>query len=250
MIEQIFEWYNTSPLAPRGGASGEGSKLTQFLSTLAQSLVEIMIYGEEIEQRNGYPWLDELESAFAIVGQHFRSLALEDVAIQIGVDESLRSLADDMEKVETHRHAIGRESWSLFRNYVKESVYKARQIKEAYIDTTSLSRESIDDLQDAFRKCVRRLKDLDARSERMASEGRIEEVQTEANQIGKILLQVGYYSILKTEEFNAILREIGRALHLLVTERVRLDGGASLKRIVSRLHELNEQLANLASALD
>ena len=46
-------------------------------------------------------------------------------------------------------------------------------------------------------------------------------------------------------EFVARLREIGRGLHLIETERLFMDGDRSMQRIVNAVHEFSGEIENL-----
>lgn len=251
VIERIIEWYNRSPLAPRGGASEEETERSQFLSTLAQILVEVIAFGEELEARNVNPWLEELRFQLGDAGRRLRELAAEDVAVEMRLDDQLRGLGDSLERAESHRLALGRDSWAELERYIAEAVNEARQIKSRQIDSVPLSQDSVEHLGDVIRKNVRQLEDLDNRAERMANDGRMKELQSEASEIGFTLLRVSYFPLIgEPDAFAEKLRVIGKDLHLLETERLYMDGGASMRRILSQLHDYNERLKDLVSVED
>ena len=80
----------------------------------------------------------------------------------------------------------------------------------------------------------------------MADEGRIEEIQDEASKIGHRLLQLAYYRLDDVSEGLAEdLRPMARALHLLETERLYMDGGISMNKILMTLHDLGSDLQTL-----
>ena len=82
----------------------------------------------------------------------------------------------------------------------------------------------------------------------MAKDGRVEELQEEASRIGRQLLTVSHYRIpVQGDEFSNRLREIGSGLHLIETERLYLDGGRSMKRIVGCVQDLSNSLEALLS---
>ena len=82
----------------------------------------------------------------------------------------------------------------------------------------------------------------------MANDARMEQVQSEASEIGYALLRVSHYRLEgQPDGFNEELRAIGHDLHLLETARLYLDGGKSTQRILDRLHELSERLQALVS---
>ena len=82
----------------------------------------------------------------------------------------------------------------------------------------------------------------------MANDARMEQVQSEANEIGYALLRVSQYRLeAQPDGFEQELRVIGRDLHLLETERLYMDGGLSTQHILDRLHDLNGRLQVLIS---
>ena len=114
-----------------------------------------------------------------------------------------------------------------------------------------LSQDSVEHLGDVIRKNVRQLEDLDNRAERMANDGRMKELQSEASEIGFTLLRVSYFPLNgEPDAFAEKLRAISKGLHLLETERLYMDGGASMRRILSQLHDYSERLKDLVSVGD
>ena len=82
----------------------------------------------------------------------------------------------------------------------------------------------------------------------MANDGRVEELQEEASRIGRQLLAISHYRIPEQgDEFSDQLSEIGGGLHLIQTERLFMDGGQSMRRIVERVHDLSSRLQALLS---
>ena len=97
-----------------------------------------------------------------------------------------------------------------------------------------------------IQRSARELSDLDRRAQAMANDGRVEELQEEVSRIGRQILTVSHYRIPEQgDEFSDQLREIGGGLHLIETERLYLDGGQSMRRIVKGVHDLSNQLQAL-----
>jgi ATP-dependent DNA helicase RecG len=251
VIERIIEWSKSSPLAPSGDGSPEDAARSQFLSTLAGTLFEVIIFGDELDGRNVNPWLEELRFQLGSAGRTLRELAAEDVALEMNLDERLRELADSLDKTESHRLVMGGDSWSELEQYIADAVQNARELKGEHIDTVSLSEDSISQLQDLVRTNARQLDDLDQRAEQMASSANMEEVQNQASEIGYTLLRVSYYwHDDKPKGFAEKVRVIGKELHLLETERLYMDGGQSMQKILDKLHEINTRLQLLVTNLE
>ena len=243
VIERVGEWLAKNPLAP--ATDDEGSR---FLSSLAATLIEVLIYGGEFEKRNVNPWLDLVRTQLRTAGEELRRLASEDSAVKKGLEDRLRSIADKLDAAASHRLAMGGDSWKSLAGYVTSAVSEAAQLKAEHIDTVSLSAEAKQEIDDMIRRSARELSDLDRRAEAMANDGRIEELQEEASRIGRQLLAISHYPIPEQgDEFSDQLREIGGGLHLIETERLYMDGGQSMRRIVGRVHDFSSKLQALFS---
>jgi len=176
-------------------------------------------------------------------GEIIRELSSEAVALELGIGDHLRSIADLLDQVKSYRLALGRESWLGLKSLVNEAVARARALKIEQIDRLPLSSAAKEQLEEVTDKNVRRLADLSMRAEQMAKSGRIGEVQSSAGAIGNSLLRIGHYK--NPGQYKNDLLEIGRNLHLLETERIYLDGGASIRRVLDKLSSLNMQLQTL-----
>lgn len=242
VIERITEWLARSPLAQR--ATDESG--SQFLSSLAGTLIEVLIYGTEFEERSVNPWLDLVRTQLGGAGEELRHLAAEDGAVKRGLPDRLRSIADKLEAAASHRLVMGGESWKTLAGYIDDAVKEATALKAEHIDTVPLSAESQNEIKDLVRRSGRELSDLGGRAEAMANDGRVEELQEATSEIGRSLLIASHYQLSEQDAaFTAEIREVGRALHLLETERLYMDGGQSMRRIVERVHDLSSRLQAL-----
>ena len=243
VIDRVGEWLARNPLTP--ATDDEGSR---FLSSLAAPLIEVLIYGGEFEKRNVNPWLDLVRMQLGGAGEELRRLASEDRAVKDGLEERLRSIADKLDAAASHRLVMGGDSWRTLSGYVADAVSEAALLKAEHIDTAPLSADAVRDIDDTIQRSARELSDLDRRAQAMANDGRVEELQEEASRIGRQLLMVSYYQKSERDDnFARQLREIGSGLHLIETERLYLDGGQSMRRIVGCVHDLNDNLQILLS---
>lgn len=244
VIERIGEWLARNPLLPATDDEG-----TSFLSSLAATLIEVLIYGGELEERNVNPWLELVRMQLGGAGEELRRLASEDRAAKEGLEDRLRSIADKLDAAASHRLVMGGDSWRTLSGNVADAVTEASLLKAEHIDTAPLSAYADQDIDDTIQRSARELSDLDRRAEAMANDGRVEELQEEASRIGYQLLTVSHYRIPEQpEEFSDQLREIAGGLHLIETERLYMDGGKSMRRIVGRVQDLNINLQALLSA--
>lgn len=243
VIERVAEWLKLTPLAQSDSSS-------QFLSELAATLIEILIYGSELEQRNDNPWLDLVRTQLGAAGKELRHFAADDKAVEFRLDTQLRSIADKLDAAAAHHLLLGGNSWKTLAGYVADAVEQAARLKAALIDVVPFSAQSRKYIADLHRP-ARELADLDGRAKAIAENGRINELQEAASRIGHSLLVATHYLFADPESpFIAKIREIGRELHLLETERLYLDGGQSMHRIVGMVHDLNSRLQALLSESD
>lgn len=243
VIERVREWLARNPLAK--AADDEDSR---FLTSLAATLIEVLIYGSEFEERNVNPWLDLVRTQLGDSGGVLRSLASEDRAVKRGLEDRLRSIADKLDAAASHQLTLGGDSWRTLSGYVADAVNETALLKAEHIDTVPLSEDAKQDIHDTIYRSARELSDLDRRAQAIANAGRIEELQEEASRIGHQLLTVSYYHVPEqSDEFTDQLREIGGNLHLIETKRLYLDGGQSMRQIVKGVHDLSNQLDTLLS---
>lgn len=243
VIERVGEWLARNPLA-----RATDDEATRFLSSLAATLIEVLIYGGEFEERNVNPWLELVRMQLGGAGEELRRLASEDRAVKHGLEERLRSIANKLDAAASHRLVLGGDSWRTLSGYVADAVREAALLKADYIDTAALSADAKQDIDDTIQQSARELSDLDRRAQAMANDGRVEKLQEEASRIGRQLLTVSHYRIPdQADDFSDRLRQIASALHLIETERLYLDGGRSVGRIVGCVQDLNASLQALLS---
>ena len=244
VFECIAEWIKRNPLA----APDSDDTVSQFLSALAETLINVLIYGDELEERNVNPWLDLMRTQLGSAGEELRYLAAQDSAVEMGLDGKLCQIADNLEAAANHRLVLGGESWQALTSYVSDAVKEATVLKVRHIDTAPLSDDSRTNIADMIRQSARELSDLDRRAESIVDDGRVEELQEAASRIGHLLLIAGQYQLSEADRgYASELHALGRALHLLETERLYMDGGQSMTRIVQHVHDLNGRLQELMS---
>jgi hypothetical protein len=86
---------------------------------------------------------------------------------------------------------------------------------------------------------------------KMVEEGRIEEVQTEASDIGCTLLRLSYYNLSAIQEGLAErVHSIGRELHLVETMPLYMDGGRSMQAALERVNREQELLREVVTEVE
>lgn len=246
VIERISEWLKTSPVEP-----AEDDPKSRFLSSIAESLVTTLMLADQVEERNMNPWLDFLQSQLKAVAGELREFAAEDIAAEINLDTPLREIADKLDRAASHVHTMGGESWNTYTGHIADARTTAQAVMAAHIDPVPLSDSSRDQIRDLLRKAVRQLGDLDSRAGDMADDARMEELQDEASRIGSLLLRLSYYRLDDVAPgLAAALRPLANELNLIETERLYMDGGQSVSRILEKWHDLAERLEALISQKD
>jgi ATP-dependent DNA helicase RecG len=249
VVERIEEWSKGRPVAAPAVPTqpvvdrAEAAR-TEFLTELATVLIDVLVYGEELEKRHVNPWLNLLRTQLQSAGQQLRHLAAEQIASELNLEKPMLEIADLLDHFAAHRLALGSESWRTLTEFLTQAITKVRELKSEKIDRYQLSSESLREIRTLLSKFGRQLAELSRRADSMAEDGRIQDVMNEASQIGYNLLRLSYYQL---DGISDKLRPLARGLHLLETERLYIDGGASMRRILENLHSLARDIQTLLS---
>lgn len=168
----------------------------------------------------------------------------QEIAIEESISEELKEVASSLEEVASFRLTLG--CGQKLNEQIERAKEKLFTLKKAKIDSIQLSDDSKKQVREIIVMTSRKLGDLVDRSEQLAEAGKIEDLQTEASELGFQLLRVAQYNI---DDFgNGIkdkLTSIGRELHLVETMPLYMDGGKSLKAILDRIKENSSSLTKL-----
>lgn len=229
-------------------ASMEVDPKNQFLSDLAESLVSILMLSEQVERRNVKPWISQIQRQAKSIAVQLRDFAARDVAEGMNLVKPLRTIADLLDRAAARRHTLGSESWKTYTGYWVAARDGAKNVMAEQIYPVPLSVHSQEEIHGEVHKTRRALVDLDSRAKDMADDGRLQEVQDEASRIGALLLRRSYDRIDDiVPDPESALRPLTNELDLLETERLFMDGGQSMQRVLSKLHDLTERLRSLIS---
>ena len=242
VIEMITEYVKKNPLT----VSDSEDATSQFLSNLTQTLINILIYGGELEERNVNPWLESVKTGFGFDSELLRHHAAENIAVEMGIDREIRKIADNLDAAAKHRLSLGSDSWDKLKGYVSTAVQDAVLFKEHHIDVLPMSAGSKTKITETIHRSARELTDLDRRAQSMADDGRVRDIQEAASIIGNSFLNASYHLTSKEDmDYANEFRELGHALHLIETERLYLDGGKSKNKIIGQVRELNTRVQEL-----
>jgi len=217
-------------------------------SELARILISILIYEDEMRERNVNPWLEMWRTDFRYAASEIRDLSVRDELANENFTEDLKALADALDEVGTFRMYIG--CGPELDRITHNALNIARQIKEERIDPIPLGKGSKEKLEGIIISSSRKLNGLVSRVDTMIESGRIEEFQFEASDIGRNLLEVTYYKTDYLDEgFVQELRLISRELHLVETMRLYIDGGKSLQAVKDKVLACSKGLESLSNQL-
>ena len=242
IVELVRVWL------PAVGLEGEDQDpLTHLISEIAMVIVDVLIYADEADERNINPWLEMWRAQFQQGAAELRELAIRDIAIEQGMSDELNELAQALDEVATFRMYLG--CWEKLSVSVKQVYKLASLIKDRRIDSLPLSKASLEGIKQTIVSSSRSLSSLADRAEQMVEQGRIEEFQTDASDVGHILLRASQYNISSLQDgIDKKLQAIGRGLHLVETMRICLDGGRSLNAIIEKVKNYSSELNQIFSS--
>jgi len=247
VIERIEDWLRTSRVAQ---AQVDDMGMPPFVAELSDVINDVLIYSAEFEKRNINPWLDLARAQFRTLAQMLRELAFRDEAIREGLVDELHEIADLLDKAVVHKLAMGRDSWNTLAGYVRSAHERAVQVKTRKVDVWPLSAETQHSTYEQLRKTSRELESLRQRADQMARDGRLDDVLSQAGEIGYVLSRLGYLRVHDVSaDFSPEILSIGRELHLLETARIRMDGGQSVRRALESLNSLSDRLSSAVQAM-
>lgn len=240
VIDRIAEYLAATPVEPV-----EDNLKSHFLSSIAEVLVTTLMLADQVESRNINPWREYMLSAASYLATQLRESATEEIAIEMKLDNTLKNIADHLDRAASHIRT--REENTYIGHWVAARDH-AQEAMEEHIDPVPLSDKSREQIRDVIHKAIRQLVDLSSRAEKMARDGRMEELQDDASRIGSRLLKLTYYRIDDISPSLALkLRPLANDLNLIETERIYLDGGKSVERILGKIEDLSKRIQLLVS---
>lgn len=238
VLELITDYLNNQSIGKNENITDVRS---EFYSSLARVVGEAFIYAEQANERLINPWLDQWRSAFSYAAAELRELSAMDVAIEDNIAEELKEVASSLDEVASMRLTLG--CGGELTRLIEQAKRRLNALKESKIDSIPLSDDSIKQVKDILIVTLRKLQDLVSRSSSLVEAGKIEELQSEASNVGHTLLQIAQYNINALGEgVKEELTAIGRKLHLVETMRLYMDGGRSMRAILDSISESNELL--------
>lgn len=246
VIDLISAW-----IAARGVSIDEQSYEIRFLVEMGNLLAPLLIFGEEVEERNVNPWISLLKAEYGVIAEELRYQATTEISNELNLVSDLNAIADVADEVANYRHTMGQESWQGYLNLVRTAQELARDLKASRIDSVPLPEDRATEALEEVRQSARYLQGLSGRAKEIAFQGRVEELKSEASSVGRTLLHLSYTALDRLEEeFVLQLRGAAKQLHLIETRQIFLDGGKSLSEVVDAIAIATEDIGGLAQQLD
>lgn len=223
----------------------EDNEMGAFFSRIARSLVEVLMYADQFQERQMNPWLDMWRAKFSSVASELRELASEELAVDGQFSDDLVAIGSSLDEVANMRLFIG--GGDDLMGATDRAAEKSREFLSTHLDMP-VNDASLRHVKTTIDASNRKLKDLVVHAESMINSGRTEELQSKASDLGRDLARLSYYDIHATGEgVRDSLRSIGTKLHLTETMRLYMDGGRSVQAVVDRISACSEELDALAS---
>lgn len=236
VIELVRKW-----VLSNATASTEEDTSSEITTELLRLLTDVIIYGEEINQRDINPWLDLSLNQFRYASATLRQISALAVAVENGLTPELESLADSLDAILAIPIVMG--YWENFEKHVREAVEKAKGVKYKFFDPHGLTPAHQSEVRESLLSQARKLRSLDGRAGKLIDQGRLEDVQIAAAEIGLALLHLGYLPLDAIRDgLGETVREVGHDLHLIETAQIYMDGGKSVRAIIDRIKTDRERL--------
>lgn len=239
VVELVRQWIvSTAQAGP-----SENEHRSRFLSSLASTLVDIVIFAAEAEERSINPWFDMWRAQLAQAARDLRDLAAEDVAQDPNLQQHIATLAKRLDDVGAFEPYMG--CGPALESLVAKVLSAASSVKAKYIDSIPVDETSRAQARGSLTRLVRRLGDLSDRANLLAERGNLDQLRAEASEVGYQLLRMATYAGVLTPEETTGIKDSGRKLHLLETVAILPDGGQSVAaalRTVSSAAEILRQI--------
>ena len=245
VVELIRSWLPASGIVD---GTEQERELGEFYGQLAGSLIDVLIYGDQYEDRLIKPWLEILRTQFAYIATVLRDLAATSIAEREAIYGDLEGLAILLDHTANLRLKLG--SADDLISSISAATEKARELKATKIDVQPLSEQSLMSVRESLIRSRKKLESLTVRAEEMVISARTEELQREASALGYNVLRLAYFNLdsLSTG-LSDPLHDIGKDLHLIETHRLKHDGGRSKKQILDIITSCNTALTKCLAPL-
>lgn len=229
--------------------TSKGNKNSAYLTSLNQTLIKIILFGEESRYREINPWAQELVGQFEVSTAEIRKLVADVVAGEIDIVDKLEVLADSLDEVVNYQKTLGRESWEKFNSIVDQAVGQAWEIKTQQVDSIPLNEESRQEVPELIRQQIRQIRQWVERYKRATESTQyrlFSDFLSNVSRAGYVLLQISYYKLDENKpQLSEALRTEARHLHL-IENRYEMSGRESEDEVVE---EVTKRVSSIEAAV-
>ncbi len=223
----------------------EAEEQGEFLSSLANVIVNILIYGSEYKEggQDARPYTTIL-SQFRIAAPSLRELAPTAAAEKLGMIELLEDLASKLEELVNTSYSFEMFEW--FEDKLGKVLEAAESIKKEKLNDLDLNPEECRQVMPQLEELQRRLASINGRARKMLEDARDNAVKIEATRIGEQLYRIGHWNFDRWKAgLSSVLRTYGRRLHLLDALTEWLEPEKADELIVNTIRESHEQITSV-----
>lgn len=227
VIEAVLAWHR--------GQGGDNDPKQAFLSGLASLIVNIEVHLGESQIRRLRPFAEDNRFMLKSLADQARDTAIETPAELADIRPELDAIADALDVIAHERPLLNRDRSDIMAA-LDDAANRAATIRKRWLPDRSFSEDSVEGLRQTVRMQADKLGQLALRARNLIVQHRLDDLRSEASEIGLILLTAATFGVgLGEEESRQALVGIARTLRELETRTIYADGGASMGRVVADL---------------
>ena len=244
MIDLVSDW-----LAGQSRDERQDSPELDLLFELSVLLADILILHSEISSRNLNPWLEHIHAQFGFAADQLRTLAASDAAERLQISDQLIGLAEACDPVASFRHCLGQDSWRDFLGNLSSAATLAEQMMDTQIESRGFTQRTMPHALETLKLSIRQLEIFQKRIDELVQRGEFDDLRHEASRIGENILRLCLLGLKHAPGLDLeALSVAARDLHLVETERIFIDGGASVDRIVKVIQDSTAAIRDVAES--
>lgn len=240
VIDHVLAW--------KGAGEKPLSEEEVFLGELLPMLNSVMVATGEVEEREVNPWLDSLRYEFEAYATEARRLLLKVPSSLGSLPTQLQEMAEQLNNAAHQDMGIG-WGWDEYVEAAQAALKVATAIKDELYGDKLASERNVAFVERSFNEECSALAQLVARAESLTNR-RMSELQSSAGDHGRALLMALTYDIgFKDASTRKRIIDQARLLREVATRSVYMDGGQSVREIVSAITGAHEELSKIQGEL-
>lgn len=242
VVEAVLTWQKQRKIAD------EPSAQAAFLSSLATTLVDVIVRASELTDREFGAWLDETRFYLGSYAGLVRDLAAQAPPECNDTLSPLGTLADQLDTAAHEQLTFG-SGFEEMRAAAGVAVENCRAIAAQFLKPEFFTQETIDGIIATVATIARKQDDLTRRINRLLELYKMNELRSDAASNGLDLRRAAaFLTILGQGERGEALNAIGVRLREIETRQIYMDGGRSQQAIIDDLQGANADLQALIAA--